>query len=175
MKMLQSLQKNNVPQFVSGTLRAKHQSLTSEGYFHTVKVGLQRSISTLLATDVTTHVERRFVRKKTNCPARGMRNNTSIIFFISFTFSVFFSSLPAFLRYVCCPVSRLSFMADCFCCSYYFNAFYTYFTLNNFIVPFFWVCCLLCQLVTTIFTMYYLYLLRDGIMLTNFLFLCVWF
>jgi hypothetical protein len=117
---------------VFGTLRAKHQSLKRAGDFHAVQMGLQRCL--FYSFDYRySHWSGTTLRPyKTNCPARGIRNNTSIkLFYFFHLLCLLLISQPAFLRYVCCPVLRLSFMADYFCCIYCFNAFYTYVTLNT--------------------------------------------
>jgi len=105
MKMPQSLKKT---MFVFGTLRAKHQSLTRAGDFYAVQVSLQCSIFYSFDYRYSHSSGTKLGPYKTNCPARGIRNNTSIIFFISFNFSVFFLSLSLHFLGTCVALFYVS-------------------------------------------------------------------
>jgi len=89
--------KNNVPYFAFGTLCVKHQSLTNAEDFHAVQVGLQHSIFYSFDFRCSHSSGTMFRPWKTNCPTRDIINNTSIIFFISFSYSVFLSLSLNFL------------------------------------------------------------------------------
>jgi hypothetical protein len=157
--------------FVFGTLHAKHKSLTRSGDFHAVQVSLQCSIfysfdyrySQPLKWNEASSVQNKL------SSTRYKKKYVIIFFYFFHLLCLLLISQPAFLRYVCCPVLRLSFMVDYFGCIYYFNAFYTNVALNT--LPFLSLGLLFIESVGYYYLLvYYLYLLPDVVMLTDFLF-----